>query len=80
MNIQKKWGPGEWEHRREKLEQLSLDQLRFIADRVGIRFAGGNDAIQNKEEFLAVLDESDPHELKGAYEESLRANLLKTTK
>jgi hypothetical protein len=54
---------------RERLEALSLHELREIAGQVGIEFDGGNDAIIDKEEFILVLDEADKKDLQRAYQQ-----------
>ncbi|MDD3774054.1 MAG: hypothetical protein PHW50_02120 [Patescibacteria group bacterium] len=57
------WKPGEWTKVRNKLEKLSLKQLREITRKVGIKYAGGFKGI-SKEELILTLDEADAKELK----------------
>ena len=62
------WDPIEWESMSAKLDKLSLSELRELATEVGVVFAIGNAQIDNKEEFIRVLDEADKDELTAAYE------------
>lgn len=63
------WKSEEWDKMREKLDKLSLEELRNLATQVGIEFEGGNENIADtknltaKEQFLLVLDEADKEEL-----------------
>lgn len=52
---------------REKLDRLSLEELRELSGKVGIRFTIGNDNILDKDEFILVLDEADKNELMAEY-------------
>jgi hypothetical protein len=67
------WTPAEWARMREKLEKLSPDQLRLLATNVGIKFAGGNESVADrdglsaKEQFILVLDEAGKEELLKEY-------------
>lgn len=61
------WTKKEWEQVREKLEQLSLKELRDLTTKVGIRFTIGNDKITDSDEFVLVLDEADRKELECEY-------------
>jgi len=69
----KPWTTSEWDAMRRKLEKLSVDELRALTTRVGIRFTGGNAAVEDsrtmtaKEQFLNVLDEANPAQLKREY-------------
>lgn len=76
MNAEKilaQWTPEEWEKMREKLELLSLEEIRELTARVGIEFTGGNESIRDrkeataKEQFILVLDEADKDELISEY-------------
>lgn len=67
--IRKMWSEEEWEEMRKKLELLSLEELRELTTRVGIQFTIGNENIQNKQEFILVLDEADKDELIKIYED-----------
>ena len=70
--IEEQWRPGEWEKMRDKLEALTLKELRELTDKVGIEFAGGNEQITNKEEFILVLDEADKKELFREYDKIIK--------
>jgi hypothetical protein len=63
MNTIEQWNESEWEVMRNRLQVLSLAQLRDLATRLGIRFAGGNDQVRSREEFILVLDEAERGEL-----------------
>lgn len=67
--IRKMWSEEEWEEMRKKLELLSLEELRELTTRVGIQFTIGNENIQDKQEFILVLDEADKDELIKIYED-----------
>jgi len=53
---------------REKLERLSLEDLRELVTRCGIVFTEGNNQINDRDEFILVLDEADRGRLEGEYE------------
>jgi hypothetical protein len=57
------WKPGEWTEIRNKLEKLSVEQIREISKNVGIVYAGGFKGI-TKEKLILTLDEADAKELK----------------
>ncbi len=57
---------------RKKLEKLSLEELRKLADRVGIKFTIGNENIKDPEEIILVLDEADRKELEEEYEKIIK--------
>lgn len=67
------WRKGDWERMRAKLALLSVDELKLLAERTGIRFTGGLDSLRDrpgstvKDQILLVLDESDPAILKREY-------------
>jgi len=76
--IHKQWEPGEWDEFRNKLEELSLEELRELTTKVGIEFNGGNENIIDtknltaKEQFIFVLDEADKKELFREYENIIK--------
>jgi Fe-S cluster assembly ATPase SufC len=77
--IKAQWEPGEWDEFRKKLEELSLEDLRELTTKVGIKFAGGNENIIDtknltaKEQFILVLDEADKDELMKEYEKIIES-------
>lgn len=62
-SIQQQWGEGEWETVESELEKLSTEQLRAITTNVGIVFTGGNERINDRQEFIMVLDEAKKEDL-----------------
>ena len=59
------WQPGEWTKIRNKLEKLSLKQLKDLTKKVGIKFTDNPDLKGiSKEELILTLDEADATELK----------------
>jgi hypothetical protein len=72
--ISKSWRERDWETMRRKLELLSVEDLKLIAVRTGVKFTGGIDSISDrpgasvKEQLILVLDESDPKELEQEYQ------------
>lgn len=80
--LKKEWGAGEWDEMVERLEALSLEELRHLVTRVGIRFGGGNDSIVDRpggasarEQLVHVLDEVHRSELVRQY-----ANIIQMRK
>lgn len=65
------WMNEEWERMKEKLNILSLDELRALATKTGIVFTEGGENIQDKEEIILTLDEADKDELEKEYEKIL---------
>jgi hypothetical protein len=63
----------DWKVMRAKLERLSVDELKELAERVGVKFSEGTDSMKDrpqasvKEQLLLVLDESAPDELEREY-------------
>jgi hypothetical protein len=57
------WTKKEWKDMRGKLEKLSIEDIRLLAEKVGVKFNGGNVSISDnrhvsaKEQFILVLDE-----------------------
>ena len=70
--IQRQWKPEEWNEMRAKLEDLSLEELRDLTTKVGIKFTIGNQNITDKEEFILVLDEAGRKELIRKYEKIIK--------
>lgn len=76
--LESKWKPEEWEKFRAKLETLSLDQLRNLATRVGMKFSGGNENVSDRkqmtarEQFIMVLDEVDREKLQAEYDKIIK--------
>lgn len=64
------WTPEEWRKVQSELEGLSVEQLKLIATRCGIKFEDGIESLENnrnftvKEQLLLVMDEINPSELK----------------
>ena len=52
------WQWEEWQKFEKKLWQLSLEELRELADILEIKFTMGNESINNEEDFINVLDEA----------------------
>lgn len=81
-NSNSQWSFIEWEKMRERLEKLSLDQLRLLATRTGIEFEGGNETVKDreqisaKEQFLMVLDEADREKLQAEYDKITKADQM----
>lgn len=48
----------EWYKMQDKLNQLSLKELRELTTKLGINFSIGNENINNKQDFILVLDEA----------------------
>ncbi|HZX01036.1 MAG TPA: hypothetical protein VFE87_01420 [Candidatus Paceibacterota bacterium] len=76
--MENQWRPEEWKEFRKNLEDLSLEEIRQLADEVGIAFSGGNDSITDsrnfsaKEQFILVMDEVDKAKLVREYEALLK--------
>ena len=57
------WILEEWCEMQKKLEQLSLEEIRILADKVGVQFENSNLSVVDrpqmsaKEEFIMVFDE-----------------------
>lgn len=73
---ERQWAPGEWNDVRERLESLTIVQLRKVTKEVGIEFEGGTDRITDKEELVRVLDEADKEDLSKSYEAITGLKLL----
>lgn len=71
--INEQWTPEAWEAMAQKLEELSLAELRQLVTAVGIEFVGGNDQIVNKQEIVDVLDEADRAELEEMFQQIIRS-------
>ena len=57
------WTILEWDEMVKKLSSLSLDQLKELTEKVGIKFTQGTQSINNKEELILVLDEANREDL-----------------
>ena len=66
------WQWEEWQKFEKKLWQLSLEELRELADILEIKFTMGNESINNEEDFINVLDEAVKEDLLGEYEKILK--------
>lgn len=72
IKTERQWTKNEWFKMHNKLMELSLKQLRDLTTKSGIVFAGGNDKIKNKKEFVLVLDEADKEKLLKEYKKAMR--------
>ncbi len=76
--MENQWRPEEWKEFRKNLEGLSLEEIRQLADKVGVAFSGGNDSITDsknfsaKEQFILVMDEVDKTDLTREYENMIK--------
>ena len=64
-DIKNKWVKEEWEKFEKKLESLSVEELKEIADATGLRFFADN---IRKEDYINALDESNKEDLLAEYE------------
>lgn len=64
------WSKKEYTAFRPKLEKLSREELAELAERTGVRFDEPDKV--SKEEFLLVLDETNPQKLKSEYQRMTR--------
>lgn len=71
------WKDDEWEKFREKLDKLSLSEVRSLANKTGMKFAVGNIKITDKEEFIWILDEADKDELISEYNKLIQEKRTK---
>ncbi len=71
--LEDQWSRKEWEEMKYLLNKLSLEQILWIANKVGIEFTGGNENITDtknmtaKEQFIFVFDEVPREELMRYY-------------
>ena len=63
-NDKNKWTKEEWNDFEKKLEELSIEELKVIADATGLKFF--SDKIR-KDDYINALDESDKDELVAEY-------------
>lgn len=70
--VKRQWPKEEWFKMMDKLEILSLEELRDLTTKVGINFTIGNENIENKQEFILVLDEAEKDELIEEYNKIIK--------
>ena len=62
-DLEDQWDKTDWENFKIFLNKLSLDEIIFIANNIGIEFVGGNKNVSDtknmsaKEQFISVFDE-----------------------
>lgn len=73
-NIKNKWTQEEWNEFEKKLEHLSVEELKELADATSLKFFTDN---IRKEDYINALDESDKDKLVAGYEKIISRKVKK---
>lgn len=76
-NYKNKWTQEEWNEFKKKLEGLSVEELKEIADVTGLKFFTYN---IRKDDYINALDESDKDKLMVEYKKIVSKKLKPITK
>ena len=74
LHIRAEWKQEEWTEMEQKLQALSLDELRRVSTLAGMQFEGGVESLKDrkvasvKEQIILVLDEVGKENLLRAYD------------